>query len=92
MTAVSMAMRTTTLERLEKAATATVVGFVAGDEDAVRKLLALGIVPGDRLRVLARRPACLFEVGSARYALDRELAARVLVTEDDNKPSALEPA
>ena len=80
MTAILAAMQTTTLAALEKSAVATVIGFTEGDEDAVRKLLALGVAPGDKVRVLAAGHACMFEVGSARYAIDRDLALRVLVT------------
>ena len=52
----------------------TVTGFVEGDEHAVRKILALGIIPGDRIDVLATNPAFLIEIGSAQYAIDSELA------------------
>jgi Fe2+ transport system protein FeoA len=61
----------------------TVTGFVPGDEDAVRKILSLGVIPGDVLRVLATWPAVVFEVGSTSYALDSELAGRILVAETD---------
>jgi Fe2+ transport system protein FeoA len=58
----------------------TVTGFVEGDEDAVRKIIALGIIPGDVLGVLATWPTVVFELGSTSYALDSELAGRILVT------------
>lgn len=80
MTAILEAMQTTTLAALTKGAVATVIGFAEGNDEAVRKLLALGVAPGDKLRILATGHACMFEVGSARYAIDRELATRVLVT------------
>jgi Fe2+ transport system protein FeoA len=59
---------------------ATVAGFVEGDDDAVRKILALGIVPGDELRLLSTWPAFVFELGSTSFAIDVELAERILVT------------
>lgn len=59
---------------------ATVAGFVEGDDDAVRKILALGIVPGDELQLLKTWPAFVFELGSTSYAVDVELAQRILVT------------
>lgn len=59
----------------------TVTGFVDSDPDAVRKILSLGIIPGDALQVLATWPAVVFEVGSTSYALDSELAGRILVAE-----------
>ena len=70
----------TTLANLKPGVNATVTGFVDGDEDAVRKILALGVAPGDVLEVLATWPAVVFELGSNSYALDNELARRILVT------------
>ena len=70
---------TETLAQLRRHARAIVVGFVEDDEESVRKLLAIGVVPGDHLVVLATFPACLFELGSASYAVDRELASKILV-------------
>jgi Fe2+ transport system protein FeoA len=70
------------LTSLERGATAVVTGFREDDENAVRKLLALGIVPGDHVRLRARYPVFVLELGSARYALDRELADRILVAAD----------
>lgn len=71
-----------TLANVRSGVNVTVTGFVEGDEDAVRKILALGIVPGDALRVLSTWPSVVFEVGSTSYALDSELAARILVAPD----------
>jgi Fe2+ transport system protein FeoA len=68
----------TTLASLRAGAVAVVTGFAADDE-AMRKLLALGIVPGDRLRLRATWPAFVFELGATSYALDRELARAVQV-------------
>jgi len=70
----------TTLANIRSGVNVTVTGFVDGDEGAVRKILALGIIPGDVLLVLAAWPAVVFEVGSTSYALDSELAGRILVT------------
>lgn len=76
-------MSDTTLATLKSGRIATVLGFVDGDEDAVRKILSLGIVPGDELRVLRSWPSVVFELGSTSYALDSELAGRILVTARD---------
>jgi Fe2+ transport system protein FeoA len=46
----------------------------------MRKLLALGVAPGDVLRVLSTWPAVVFEVGSTSIAIDDELASIILVT------------
>lgn len=69
-----------TLAALRAGAHATVTGFAAGDDDAVRKILSLGVVPGDDLRVLSTWPAVVFELGATSYALDGELARRILVS------------
>ena len=70
-----------TLSDMRSGVNVTVTGFVGGDEDAVRKILSLGIIPGDVLSVLATWPTVVFEVGSTSYALDSELAGRILVTQ-----------
>ncbi|MCC6672076.1 MAG: ferrous iron transport protein A [Planctomycetes bacterium] len=67
------------LSELARGDTALVLGFVTSDEGAIRKLLALGLAPGDEIRVLATWPAFLLELGVNSYALDRELASHVLV-------------
>lgn len=43
------------------------------------KLMALGLVPGVRLRLLQRYPAFVIRVGRAELALDAELAGRIRV-------------
>ena len=69
-----------TLDQIPRGSSATVTGFVEGDDEAVRKILSLGIAPGDVLKVLATWPSVVFELGSTSYALDSELAGRILVT------------
>ena len=76
-------MTETTLATLKAGKIGTVTGFVDGDEDAVSKILSLGIVPGDELEVLRTWPSVVFELGSTSYALDSELAGRILVTARD---------
>jgi Fe2+ transport system protein FeoA len=71
---------TVTLKSLKPGSTGRVTGFVGGEEEAMRKLLALGVTPGDVLHVLSGWPAIVFEVGSTSIALDDELAAIILVT------------
>jgi len=59
---------------------ATVTGFVESDESVLRKILSLGIAPGDGLLVLSSWPAVVFEVGSTSYAIDTEIAKKIRVT------------
>jgi Fe2+ transport system protein FeoA len=44
------------------------------DPDLLRKILSLGILPGDLVVLLRRSPAFVFEVGRSQFAIDRELA------------------
>ena len=69
-----------TLAELRSGMNATVTSFVEEDESALRKILSLGIVPGDDLLVLSTWPAVVFELGSTSYALDIEIAKRIRVT------------
>ena len=66
-----------TLKSLRAGSLVRVTGFVEDEEDA---LLALGVAPGDVLRVLSTWPAVVFEVGSTSIAIDDELASIILVT------------
>ena len=70
---------TVTLADLRAGDRATVTGFVEGDEPLLRKLLALGLAPGDRIVLRRRWPVFVFELGPSSFAIDGVLAARVLV-------------
>lgn len=58
-------------------------GFVAylsaRDEEEVRKLMAMGILPGVAVRLLRRFPSYVFQVGYSQFAVDRELAEKIFV-------------
>jgi Fe2+ transport system protein FeoA len=69
-----------TLRRLSTGMTATVTEISGGGDDATRKILSLGIAPGDEVLMLATWPSIVFEVGSTTIALDEELAERILVS------------
>lgn len=69
-----------TLADMPKGMNVTVTSFAEGDDDVLRKILSLGIVPGDEILVLSTWPAIVFELGSTSYALDVEIAKRIRVT------------
>jgi Fe2+ transport system protein FeoA len=56
-----------------------VVGSVAGDPSRVNKLASLGILPGVELRVQQTRPVVIVESDETVLALEREIAAEVVV-------------
>lgn len=49
------------------------------DKTTLRKLLALGLLPGSSLKLLRRFPCYLVQMGHAQLALDRQLASAILV-------------
>lgn len=49
------------------------------DEEDVRKLMAMGILPGVGVRLLRRFPSYVFQVGYSQFAVDRELAEKIFV-------------
>ncbi|WP_332881786.1 FeoA family protein [Methanosarcina horonobensis] len=45
----------------------------------LKKLIAMGILPGMPVTLLRRSPSYLFEVDQTRYAVDREIANHIYV-------------
>ena len=60
----------------------TVVDLAAEDDAQLAKLLALGIIPGVRLRILRRSPCWIIQIGFTRLALDETLARTILLLPD----------
>uniref|UniRef100_A0A7C4S5E7 Ferrous iron transport protein A n=1 Tax=Geoglobus ahangari TaxID=113653 RepID=A0A7C4S5E7_9EURY len=57
----------------------TVVSIVGG-RGAVQKLMAMGIVPGKKLKILGRRGcAMLIAINGSKYVIGRGLAMKVIV-------------
>ncbi len=57
----------------------TVTSLNRGDEKAFCRLIAMGILPGAKLRLLQRHPLPVCEVGRCRLALDCSLAENINV-------------
>lgn len=62
-------------------------GFVAylatQDNRQVQKLLAMGILPGAKVKVIRRFPSYVFQVGFSQFAVDRSLAELIYIRWDD---------
>jgi Fe2+ transport system protein FeoA len=69
-----------TLTTLRAGQRATIQRLVATSGGALRKLLALGLLPGVELEVERSWPAIVVRMGQAAVALDGTLAAAVIVT------------
>ncbi len=57
----------------------TVVFLSARDQGEVQKLMAMGVLPGESIRLLRRFPSYVFQVGLSQFTIDRQLAERIQV-------------
>jgi len=56
-----------------------IAGLEGADERTVRKLMAMGLVPGTELSVVRSKPGVVLRIGFSEMALDRETASKVTV-------------
>lgn len=49
------------------------------DNKEIQKLMAMGVLPGARLRLVRRFPSYVFELGYSQFTVDRQLAAKIYV-------------
>jgi len=54
-----------------------------GDSDRLKKLMALGILPGESVTLQRRYPSFVFTVGRSRYAVDEGMAKAIYVKRAD---------
>ncbi len=72
-------MSLTSLATLNEGSEAIVVN-ISGGRGAMRKLMAMGIVPGKKLRVIGRRGcAMLISINGTKFIVGRGLAMKVIV-------------
>jgi DtxR family Mn-dependent transcriptional regulator len=67
------------LPALRRGVEAEVVALDPSDVVRLQKVLALGILPGESVRLARRFPSFVVETGLTRFALDREVASAILV-------------
>ncbi|WDV45272.1 FeoA family protein [Clostridiaceae bacterium M8S5] len=68
------------VSELEKGEEAIVVEIKTEDDSVLRKLMAMGVLPGIKLIVLQRFPSFLFQVGYTKVAVDKDIASMILVS------------
>ncbi len=68
-----------TLDVLPVGRPARVRGLRAAEDDAILKLVGLGVLPGARIEVVRRSPTLCVRLGEACYAMDSSLAKRIFV-------------
>jgi len=64
---------------------ATVVGFTDGRDSRHNTLAVFGLVPGAGIRLLQQRSSPVVQVGETTLALDRQIAASIVVTSGAEK-------
>jgi len=51
----------------------------AGNHDTIQKMILMGALPGKAVEVIQRFPAFLIGLGNSQFAIDRELADKIIV-------------
>ena len=69
-----------TLADLTTGESAVVSRLHTEDRAILRRLIAMGILPGTGIALVRRSPAFVLSVGHARFAVDEALARRIYVT------------
>jgi DtxR family Mn-dependent transcriptional regulator len=59
-----------------------------GDSERLKKLMALGILPGESVTLQRRYPSFVFTVGQSRYAVDEGMASAIYVKRVDLEEGA----
>lgn len=70
------------LDEMRRGEAATIVSLDPTDPDRLRKLVALGVLPGARVHLQQRYPAVVFRLGHTELAVDQGLARVVCVRRD----------
>lgn len=68
-----------TVGQLKKGQSAYVVRFVGISPASMHKMMALGLMPGEKLEVLQTYPTYVLRLGHLQLALDRMLARGIEV-------------
>lgn len=58
---------------------ARVVEIKADDPSQLKKLVAMGLLPGTVVTLVQRVPVCVFRVGESEFACDESISRTVLV-------------
>jgi ferrous iron transport protein A len=76
------------LAELGVGAQARVVGFDSLNERELQRLMAYGLVPGVRLKILQRVPATILKIHQTELALEHALTKAIYVVSDHHSASS----
>lgn len=69
----------TNLTELKQGQKGIVAELNTNDENILKKLMSMGILPGMPLRVIQTFPSYVFQVGYTQVAVDKTIASAILV-------------
>jgi len=49
------------------------------DDSKLQKMMAIGVIPGMKVRLLQSFPSFLFELGNSQFAVDESIAKEIFV-------------
>jgi DtxR family Mn-dependent transcriptional regulator/ferrous iron transport protein A len=67
------------LSRLNNGEEAVISEIDTGDQGTLNKIMALGILPGERVTMIQRYPTFVFQVGNTRVTADENLVNSILI-------------
>lgn len=70
------------LTELEVGEKAIIAGIEAKDKKKMSKLLALGVLPGMKVKLLQKFPSFVFKVGNTKIAADESISRNIMVRKD----------
>ena len=57
------------------------------DPQRLKKLIAIGVLPGSQITLLQRFPSYVFQIGWSQFSVDRELASSIYVKSGPHDPA-----
>ena len=57
------------------------------DPQRLKKLIAIGVLPGSQITLLQRFPSYVFQIGWSQFSIDRELASSIYVKSGPHDPA-----
>ena len=76
----------TSLSEMHPGQEARVVEIKTNDPSQLRKLIAMGLLPGTIVTLVRRAPVCVFRVGESEFACDESISRAVLVAGVEARP------
>ncbi len=73
------------LKKLKKGETAYIIDLKKDDKKILKTLLAYGLLPGVKIRVIKRYPRIVVELFNTRFILDDNAAESVIVESNQDK-------